>query len=185
MTSAKALSRNNVYISESLGFVRPEPGEGRELQPQVLRQASCDCAQDERGPKYRHYFRTTHEPALPHRGFTLLEVLLALALLAIAGMSVLSLSGESVRNTPILEQRLLARLVADNQMTELHLQKKWPTLGWQRKEYELADQKWFVRFRSVKTADEGFRGIDVEVRAQPDENDPILANLRSYMGKQS
>ncbi|WP_419833373.1 type II secretion system minor pseudopilin GspI [Endozoicomonas atrinae] len=65
------------------------------------------------------------------QGFTLLEVLLALALLAIAGMSVLSMSGESVRNTPVLEQRTLARLVADNQMTEIHLQKQLPTLSWQ------------------------------------------------------
>ncbi|ELT97348.1 hypothetical protein CAPTEDRAFT_114327 [Capitella teleta] len=117
-------------------------------------------------------------------GFTLLEVLLALALLAIAGMSVLSMSGESVRNTPILEQRTLARLVADNQMTELHLQKQWPTLSWQREEHELAGQQWFTRFRSVKTADDDFRVIDVEVRSEQDERNPVLATLRSYMVKQ-
>lgn len=118
------------------------------------------------------------------QGFTLLEVLLALALLAIAGMSVLSMSGESVGNTTVLEQRTLARLVADNQMTEIHLQKQLPTLSWQRAEHELAGQQWFARFRSIKTADDDFRAIDVEVRSEQDEKSPILATLRSYMVKQ-
>ncbi|MGO0309213.1 type II secretion system minor pseudopilin GspI [Endozoicomonas acroporae] len=118
------------------------------------------------------------------QGFTLLEVLLALALLAIVGMSVLFMSGESVRNTPILEQRTLARLVADNQMTDIHLTQKWPTLSWQRAEHELAGQQWFVRFRSIKTADNDFRAIDVEVRGEQGEQSPVLATLRSYMVKQ-
>lgn len=118
------------------------------------------------------------------RGFTLLEVLLALALLAIAGMSVLSISGESVRNTPILEQRTLARLVADNQMTEIHLKKQWPTLSWQQADHELAGQQWFARFRSIKTTKDDFRAIDVEVRLEQDEKSPALATLRSYMVRQ-
>lgn len=118
------------------------------------------------------------------RGFTLLEVLLALALLAIVGMSVLTMSGESVRNTPILEQRMLARLVADNQMTELYLQEQWPTLSWQWEEHDLAGQQWFTRSRSIKTADEDFRAIDVEVRTLRDAKSLTLATLRSYMVRQ-
>ncbi len=121
---------------------------------------------------------------IDEHGFTLLEVLLALALLAIVGMSVLSMSGESVRNTPILQQRTLARLVADNQMTQLHLQKQWPTLSWQREEHQLAERQWFTRFRSVKTGDDDFRAIDVEVRMEEDEKSPVLATLRSYMVRQ-
>ncbi len=116
-------------------------------------------------------------------GFTLLEVLLALALLAIAGMAVLSMTSESVRNTPILEQRILARLVADNQMTEIHLQGKWLAKSWQKKQHELANQTWFTRFRSIETGDDDFRAIDVEVRRQDDEQSPMLATLRSYMVK--
>ena len=117
-------------------------------------------------------------------GFTLLEVLMALALLAIAGMTVLSMSGESVRNTPILEQRTLARLVADNQMTEIHLKRQWPTLGWQYETHELSGRQWFTRFRSVKTKDNEFRAIDVQVHSGADESSPVLASLRSYMVKQ-
>ncbi|WP_067515274.1 type II secretion system minor pseudopilin GspI [Endozoicomonas ascidiicola] len=122
--------------------------------------------------------------ALRVNGFTLLEVLLALALLAIAGMSALSLSGETLRNTPILEQKILAQLVADNQMTELHLQKKWPSLNWQRGEHEVAGQRWFTRYRSVKTSSDDFRAIDVEVRSEQKESAQVITVLRSYMVKQ-
>lgn len=143
----------------------------------------------------RHSHPTGVDLTFPHRtwerdkrgsvaGFTLLEVLLALALLAIVGMSVLTMSGESVRNTPILEQRTLARLVADNQMTELYLLKQWPTLSWQWKEHDLAGQLWFTRSRSIKTADDDFRAIDVEVRTLRDAKSPALATLRSYMVRQ-
>ena len=46
------------------------------------------------------------------RGFTLLEVLMALAILAGTGIAILGVTGEIIRQTPILEQRTLARMVA-------------------------------------------------------------------------
>ena len=121
---------------------------------------------------------------ISNRGFTLLEVLLALALLAISGMAALSLSGETLRNTPIIEQRILAQIVADNQMMDIHLRQKWPTLNWQRTEHELAGQRWVVRYRSVKTSSNDFRAIDVEVRLGSNEASPAIASLRSYMADQ-
>lgn len=117
------------------------------------------------------------------RGFTLLEVMMALALLATAGIAVLSLSGEVVRNTPILTERNLARLVADNQMVDLQLGNPAPGSHWQWQEQELAGQVWHTRFRRIDTAVEEFQTIDVEVRSQRQESSPVLASLRSYQVK--
>lgn len=114
------------------------------------------------------------------RGFTLLEVMMALSLLATAGIAVLSLSGDVVRNTPIVTERNLARLVADNQMVDLQLGNPVPGSHWQWQQQELAGQTWHARFRRIDTALQEFQAIDVEVRRQRQESSPVLAFLRSY-----
>ena len=118
------------------------------------------------------------------RGFTLLEVMMALALMAIVGISVMSLSGEVVRNTPLLSERNLARLVADNQMVDLMLDNPTPSANWQWQAQELAGQTWFARFRRVETAVPEFQAFDVEVRQQREEDSQVLASLRSYKVRQ-
>ena len=118
------------------------------------------------------------------RGFTLLEVMMALALMAIVGISVMSLSGEVVRNTPLLSERNLARLVADNQMVDLMLGNPTASANWQWQEQELAGQTWFARFRRVETAVPEFQAFDVEVRQQREEDSQVLASLRSYKVRQ-
>lgn len=118
------------------------------------------------------------------RGFTLLEVMMALALMATAGISVLSLSGEVVRNMPLLSQRNLARLVADNQMVDLMLGNPQPQSNWQWQQHELAGQTWFTRSRRVETALSEFQAFDVEVRLQREEDSQVLASLRSYKVRQ-
>lgn len=48
------------------------------------------------------------------RGFTLLEMLVAIAVLALAVIALLHLAGESVRSAAHVETRVLAGIVADN-----------------------------------------------------------------------
>lgn len=119
--------------------------------------------------------------AKKNTGFTLLEVLLALAILAIAGMAVLSMVSGIVKETPILEQRLLANLVADNLMVALRLDKKRLSESWKQDKQELAHKEWPVRFRRLKTALDGFQAIEVEVRAPGDDDGALLASLISYV----
>ncbi len=115
-------------------------------------------------------------------GFTLLEVLMALAILAIAGMSVLTMTSEIVRNTPIIEQRPLAAIVADNLMVDLYLEPEKVTHSWQQRMVTMADKEWQVRFRSVPTMMANFQAMEVEVRA-PDDQGIVLASLKSYRDK--
>ena len=120
-----------------------------------------------------------------HRGFTLLEVLMALAILAGTGIAILGVTGEIVRQTPILEQRTLARMVADNQMTDLMLQDKLPSEGGEWQEQEFADRKWPVCFRRIPTAYDNFVAFEVIVYEKKDEDSTQLASLTGYKVKQS
>lgn len=55
-------------------------------------------------------------------GFTLLELLIALAILAIVSIAVFNQGGDTARQLGRLEQKTLARWVAENEIAKLRLQ---------------------------------------------------------------
>ena len=55
------------------------------------------------------------------QGFTLLEVLVALAIFALVAASVLSATARSLQTASRLEEKTLAMWIADNRLTELQL----------------------------------------------------------------
>ncbi|GCW92103.1 type II secretion protein GspI [Escherichia coli] len=55
------------------------------------------------------------------RGFTLLEVMLALAIFALAAMAVLQIASGTLSNQQILEEKTVAGWVAENQTALLYL----------------------------------------------------------------
>ena len=57
------------------------------------------------------------------RGFTLLELLIALAVLAIVSVAVFGRGGDTVRQLYGMEQRTLARWVAENEVAEIRLER--------------------------------------------------------------
>ncbi len=54
-------------------------------------------------------------------GFTLLELLVALAVFGLAALALLNLSGQNSRSIGIVQERVLARIVAQNQAAEAAL----------------------------------------------------------------
>jgi general secretion pathway protein I len=61
-------------------------------------------------------------------GFTLVEILIALAVLAIALTATAHALGSAVDTTAALRERTLARWVAEDRLTELELRSEWPAL---------------------------------------------------------
>lgn len=75
-------------------------------------------------------------------GFTLLEVLVALAIFAIVAAVVLTAAGRSVNNAGRLEALTLAGWIADNRLTELQLQQPAPSVGREDQELEFGGRQW-------------------------------------------
>jgi general secretion pathway protein I len=75
-------------------------------------------------------------------GFTLLEVLVALAIFAIVAAVVLTAAGRSVNNAGRLEALTLASWIADNRLTELQLQQPPPSIGREDLELEFGGRQW-------------------------------------------
>ena len=61
-------------------------------------------------------------------GFTLVEILIALAVLASALSATAHALGSAVDTTAALRERTLARWVAEDRLTELELRSEWPAL---------------------------------------------------------
>ncbi|NWL19565.1 type II secretion system minor pseudopilin GspI [Pseudomonas umsongensis] len=95
-------------------------------------------------------------------GFTLLEVMVALAIFATLATAVLSASQYVVRQAGAAEERLLAAWVADNQLSELRLQSS-PVLAQPQRMVSLGQRDWVVRQNVDPTRDPPGLLVEVEV----------------------
>ncbi len=101
------------------------------------------------------------------RGFTLLEVLVALAIFAMVAASVLSASARSSQNASRLEDKTLAMWIADNRLNELQLEQTPPSSGRNQGELEFAGRRWEWRTQVDSTAEQDMRRVIVWVAAKP------------------
>jgi len=109
------------------------------------------------------------------RGFTLLEVLIAVAIIGL-GMTGLYLQlNQSVRSATILRDQTLAHWVAIDRLTELRLSSEWPDVGERRDEIELGPYRWRYTLRVSETPGADLRRIDVDVAIEDQPGRPIAS----------
>lgn len=118
------------------------------------------------------------------RGFTLLEVMVAMTIFAIAGMALMQATATQTATLSTLESRTFARWVAENQLALETLEQRWPQEGWVNGESDMAGQRWYWRWQGVKTGDDNLRAMDVEVRSVKAQRD-AEAMLRGYYARRN
>jgi len=115
-------------------------------------------------------------------GFTLIEVMLAMAVFSIAGIALLSAAINNTRNIGYLEDKMLANWVASNQLVTSSLEKKWPPKNNLKGDVELAGRVWFWQQKVIKTTDSDMRAIVMEIRLK--EGDELaISSLTTYVSK--
>jgi len=82
------------------------------------------------------------KPSLPRNGFTLLEIMVALAIFSLAALAIVRLQGYSVRSTSNLRDSNMAWQVARNVAVEILSNPTPPTLGETRGEELNGGQNW-------------------------------------------
>ena len=120
-------------------------------------------------------------------GFTLLEILVALAVLAIALLAALRASSVAVQNSSEIRDRLLAGWVAQNRLAEHRARREWLPLGVVRGEETQAGVRFRWEEKTVSTPNSQFRRVEVRVfsgeSAAGEGNDHTLASLNGFVVK--
>lgn len=101
------------------------------------------------------------------RGFTLIEVLVALAIFAVVAASVLTASARSLQIASRLEDKTLAMWIADNQLTELQLRETPPGNGRDKGELDYAGRRWEWQSEVAGTSDPALRRVTLWVAPRP------------------
>ena len=111
------------------------------------------------------------------RGMTLLEVLVALAIVATAASSVIRAVTQHIKTLSYLEEKTFAAMVVDNQMAlvMLHPDKLKKTQGTQ----ELAGREWVWKGTPIDTVDNKLNAFDVSVSTSKQAS-PVVT-VRSYV----
>lgn len=97
------------------------------------------------------------------RGFTLIEVLVALSILSVAVLAAFKLLRESTSAFSAVRDRAIAEIVADNAVVEAVTHPAPLDLGMTHGEVEMAGQRWTWRRSVGATSDSGLIRIDITV----------------------
>lgn len=117
-------------------------------------------------------------------GFTLIEVLVALIIVAVGIAAVMSSLISAASSTERLRDRAFAEWVAANRIVETRLDPTPPALGRSEGDAEMGGQKWRWRQEIAKTTVEGVVQIIVDVRplAATDESN-WMVTMRGARGE--
>lgn len=116
------------------------------------------------------------------RGFTLVEVVVALAIVAIGMLAVFKTIGDTINNVSTLRDRTFAAWIADNQITEVRLSGQMPSVDETEGDLEFAGRRWHWVARVSQTPVEGLRRIDISVRREGDAEESSLISLAGFIG---
>lgn len=126
-------------------------------------------------------------------GFTLLEVLIALVVLALSLGAVIQTAGDFTVNQGYLRDRSLAEWVARNQLAVILLSDEWPSPGIVKGEAEMPlggtekkGRAWRWEAEIAQTPEEDLRRVEIDVYpASADDDAAPLATLTGFIGKPS
>lgn len=118
------------------------------------------------------------------KGFTLVEVMVALTVVAVTLPALLFLLSQQVDGTAYLRDRSIAQWVAADRVAEVRLavaKQRRASAGVIAGESERAGRSWYWRSEIQETPVPGFMRLTVTVTAEGDEKDAVLYTLDAFL----
>lgn len=116
------------------------------------------------------------------RGFTLIEVIVALVVISLGMLGVIQAVSQTASNTGYLRDKTLAHWVAMNRLTEVRLQKAAPAVTKSSDEVEMAGRHWKWTMNVTQSGVETIRRIDISVRPADAREGTSLASVTGFFG---
>lgn len=110
-------------------------------------------------------------------GFTLIEVMVAMAVLSLACLAMINLNGASIGTLAVTRQAILASIVAENALNAALVASPPPALGRDMSAVENGGAQWRVAREVRADAPTGLLRIDVTVRGT--SASAVLTGFRS------
>jgi len=104
------------------------------------------------------------------QGFTLIEVMLATAILSFSLLALVQLTNQQTQTLSHLEKKAYASWVAENQLAQQLLQNPWPNIGITEGQAEMGNINWFWQITISNTAVKGFRRQDIIIKTDKKSN---------------
>ncbi|WP_213611156.1 type II secretion system minor pseudopilin GspI [Pseudoalteromonas sp.] len=118
-----------------------------------------------------------------YQGFTLLEVLVALSICAMAGIAAMQATSEHIYHLSSIEEQTYGSWVAENVLVEQRTQgDKWQGKNGARGSEMMAGIEWFWRQDVVPTADKSFVKVTINVFSD-DKYENSIYELSTYLNK--
>ena len=115
------------------------------------------------------------------RGFTLIEILVALAIIAVALAAGMRALAQSADSATALKARTLGLWVAQNRLATAQVATPWPAPGAYRGNATQAGAQFLWREVITTTPNPAFRRIEISVM-EPDRPDYMIARLVGFVG---
>lgn len=116
------------------------------------------------------------------QGFTLIEVLAALVIVALGMLGVIQAVTQTARNGTYLREKTLAHWIAMNVITERRLLAAPPDVAESSDDVEFAGQRWRWTMTVTQTEVESLRRMDVSVRPADRPDSEALVTVTGFYG---
>ena len=114
----------------------------------------------------------------------MIEVMVALAIFALAASMLMLSDGNSIRQTRYMQEKVLAAQIADHHLSVLLAERRWSEGGKHARLQNYAGLQWRVRETVRETSLKNFKEVEISVyigEKEPEEDAVPLSRVTSYL----
>jgi general secretion pathway protein I len=120
------------------------------------------------------------------RGFTLIELVIAVAIFAVVATTVYTRSGDTIRQLGVLEERTFALWIAENELAMLRISRmntdaEIPT-NTITHQVEMGGREWRVEIRTSETSNPMLRRAEITVAHSETPTSPVQS-MTGFVGR--